>query len=92
MGAWVFRIEISDDRAPERRRPDPVVAQAGVFAELAPEELSAVELARPEAAQAAAAKRSLRPARFWLAEDVLKYATRLYARFTNPFRKSGRKQ
>lgn len=78
----MFKVEISCDRAAERRRPDPVVAGAGVFAQLAPEDLSPAEAARPAAAQA----RARRPRRLWLAGDVLRYATMLYARFTNPFR------
>lgn len=82
----MFKVEISCDRAAERRRPDPVVAGAGVFAQLAPEDLSPAEAARPAAAEVAAQARARRPRRLWLAGDVLRYATMLYARFTNPFR------
>lgn len=83
----MFKVEISCDRAPERRRPDPVVAETGVFAALSPEELSLAETARPAAAEAAAKARARRPLRLWLPEDVLGYITRIYGRFTNPFRK-----
>ena len=85
----MFRIEISDDRAPERRRPDPVVSGEGVFATLEPDELSPAEAARPAAQARAEAARHARPARLWLPADVLRYATKLYARFTNPFRRKG---
>ena len=82
----MFKIEISEDRSPDRRRPDPVVARVGVFAELEAAELSPAEIARPVEIAAAEAARQARPARFWLPEDVLKYLTKIYGRFTNPFR------
>lgn len=87
----MFKLEISDDRSPERRKPDPVVAREGVFADIEPEALSPVEAARAETLAARTAKRNARPARYWLPEDVLKYLTRIYARFTNPFSKSRRR-
>lgn len=81
-----MRIEIGCDRAPERRRRDPVVAREGVFAALKPDELSPAEAARPAQAEAAAQARARRPRRLWLAADMLKSLTRIYGRFSNPFR------
>ncbi|TQM90391.1 hypothetical protein [Roseinatronobacter monicus] len=83
----MFKLEITDDRSPERRKPDPVVAREGVFSLIEPEALSPVEAARPETLAVAATKRNARPARYWLPEDILKYVTRIYARFSNPLRK-----
>ena len=87
----MFKIEISEDRSPDRRRPDPVVARQGVFAELEAAELSPAEIARPVVLAEAQAARQARPARYWLPEDVLKYLTKIYGRFTNPFRKPNNK-
>lgn len=80
----MFKIDIRDDRSPDRRPPDPVTAGIGVFAMLEPAELSPAEQGRAEAAKAADEARNARPARLWLARDVLRYLTNLYGRFTNP--------
>lgn len=79
-----MRVEIGNDRSPSR--PDPVAEDAGVFASLAPEEMSRAERMRnprgPENTLASAPPQSA--PRLWTPRAILDRVTQLYARFTKP--------
>ncbi len=91
-------IDLVPDRA--RRRPDPVEAADGVFATLAPEEMSVAEQARlakvvPEApdkpipAEIPTQADPETPPKQWSPKAIVKRLTNLYAMFTRQEKNHG---